>query len=63
MKVYTYKFLVAFNVFQYNDTGMVPNHWASRSSSSSGSSSGSGSTISPSKANSIENSALAKKGK
>ena len=26
MKVYTYKFLKAFNLFQYNDTGMVPNH-------------------------------------
>jgi len=25
-KVYTYKFLKHFNVFQYNDTGMVPNH-------------------------------------
>lgn len=25
-KVYTYKFLKAYNIFHYNDTGMVPNH-------------------------------------
>lgn len=25
-KVYTYKLLKKYNIFQYNDTGMVPNH-------------------------------------
>lgn len=30
-KVLTYKLLKKFNVFQYNDTGMIPNHQGSMS--------------------------------
>ena len=60
-KVYTYKFLIAFNLFQYNDTGMIPNHSVGPSPSSS-----SRTTMNTSNNISLKvdnNSARAKKGK